>query len=235
MSIATLILIFAALFEAHNFGMFGGHILGLEQGHISVGGMTIGLAVSLAAAANSSARNDANRKRKLKDGSKSKAGRQGDQMDWGLIMLFLISGIVISPVIFLFLGDEFFSKTLRWVVSITYAIAPSAVMFAVGAANGAKGVLRLDTELTISLQWLTDWLIDRFTQSKKEDVKPAKVVTQKSKVDTKVKPKKEKKKLTDEMLIKNIKKYPDWTQQQRADHFGFSRNTINQRMGGVSK
>ncbi len=233
--VSTLIIILAALFEAHNFGMFGGYILGLEQGHISIGGTSIGLAISFAAAANSSARSDADRTQRLKNGAKNKAARQGDQMDWGLALVFLISGIVISPVIFRFLGKDFFHPIFRWIVSVTYAIAPSAVMFAVGAANGAKGVLRLDTELIIPLQWLTDWLTDRFTQSKKEDVTPVKVVTPKNKLDTKVKPKTKRKKLTDKMLKKNIAKYPDWTQQQRADYFGFSRNTINKRIGGLSK
>ncbi len=225
--IATLIIVFASLFEAHNFGLFGGSIAGLEQGRVSLGGTTIGLAISFGAAIFSSARSDLNRG-KLKNGSKNKAGRQGSQMDYGLIGVFLISGLVISPVIFIFLGDDFFVPVFRWLVSIAYAIAPSGVMFAVGAANGSKGVLRLDAELTIPLHWLTNL----FTRQESVNPKPTKTKSKVgSKMTTQKKPKKKRKELTDEMLLKNIKKYPKWSQQQRADHFGYSRNTINQRMG----
>ncbi|RKY70514.1 MAG: hypothetical protein DRP97_03565 [Candidatus Latescibacterota bacterium] len=218
--IATLIIILSASFEAYNFGLFGGLLLD-RQGTVSLWGTLIGVAISFTTAIASSQRGAVNKHGKNK---------RENQMEAGLKILWGAALVIIAPTTYFLLGDKFYF-VLRGIMSAVYALLPSAVMYAAGASNGAKGVLRLDTELTIPLQRLTDWLIDRFTQSKKEDVKPAKVVTQKSKVNIKEKPKKEKKKLTDEMLIKNIKKHPDWTQQQRADHFGFSRNTINQRMG----
>ena len=133
-SLSQLLIVLAASFAAYNFGLAGGY---LEGKAFSFGGLLLGVTVNLVIASAAS-----------KFGSVTGKNRR-KQATIGITLLMLISPLLLSSVFFELLGDEFYNKTFRWVWAISWASAPDLAIFLAGASNGSKGIISLDTKITI--------------------------------------------------------------------------------------
>jgi len=141
-NISTIIIILAASFEAYNFGLFGGLLLH-RDGHVSFWGSIIGIVVSFATAIISSRRGSINKHGKNK---------RENQMEWSLPLIWLATAIIIASTAYSLLGNRF-NDIFRGVVSVTYSLLPALSMYGLGATNGAKGVMSLETQIKIPPFW----------------------------------------------------------------------------------
>jgi len=133
-TLSQFLIVSAALFAAYNFGLAGGYLEGRD---FSFGGLLLGITVNLVVAAAAS-----------KFGSVTGKNRR-KQATTGIVLLMSISPILLSSVFFEMLGDDFYEPLFRWVWSIAWASAPDLAIFLAGASNGTKGIISLDTKITI--------------------------------------------------------------------------------------
>ncbi len=231
-SIATILLLLTASFEAYNFGLFGGIVVNLPAGKVSFGGMIIGVAISFGAAIASSERGSINKHGKNK---------RENQMENGLRWLWFLPAVIIAPTIFVLLGDTF-NEYLRGVIALAWAMSPSIVMYALGASNGSKGVLKLDTIITLyNPKWFKKETVNEGKPLVKKKL-PVKQVSNKPKklkqVDNKPKQVDKKKKIgkgfTDKQLVNLMEKYPNKSLRFYGEKLGVSGEGVRLRKKKLS-
>ena len=230
MKVSELLLLLSASFASYNIGMVGGFIIGLPDGRISFGGLIGGVVVNLAVAI------AATKRGALNSGSRKRSKRER-QIDIGMYSLMVISAALVATVTFLLMGDRVSNEYWRGILSAGYATLPELAIYTAGASNGARGVLNLETKITvprfISLLW-KNWLTRLDSDNVKVDNVKAKVdkkpivkTTKKRKQKAQI-VKMKKSEFTLDIYNATKKKNPDWTQAQIAKSFGVSRQTLSE-------
>jgi len=220
-NISTIIIVLAASFEAYNFGLFGDLLLD-NPGHVSFWGSIIGIVVSFGTAIVSSKRGSINSKGKVK---------RERQMELGMYGLWLVSVVIIAPTVYFLLGDKF-GSFMRFVVSIVYSAIPALTMFALGATNGAKGVMSLETQIKIPPFWLNwrkkqpELVGQKVAPTKKATKKTTKPTKTTAKKSAPTKPTKPRNRIDVEKLRELVKKNPTISNKDAGDVFGVSAEAI---------
>jgi len=235
-SIATILLLLTASAASYTFGLAGGV---LEGTHLSVGGLIIGIALNFSVAIISTNRGGNTAKKRSK------------QQDTWLAVLMVLTPVLVSPMLMQkpalmsmetldMLGMQF--RLYAALYAVGWSLAPDAIMLALGASNGSKGVLKLDTIITLyNPKWFKKETVNEGKPLVKKKL-PVKQVSNKPKklkqVDNKPKQVDKKKKIgkgfTDKQLVNLMEKYPNKSLRFYGEKLGVSGEGVRLRKKKLS-